>query len=110
MNSRKLLVFAMLIFLLTACGVKTTDAIKGVWQSDARHGTVEFGDNGYYNATIPNGDSFTGSYKFIDSNTVEISVPEEWGGTYSVGVKVSGDTLTFISTADGTSSDLTRVK
>ena len=111
MNTRKLAVFAMMVILLTACSVKTSDAIKGKWKSDiSRLGYVEFGENGFYQITTPDGNIITGTYKFTDNNTVEVSVPEDVGGTYSVGVKVSGDTMTFTSLSDGSTSSLTRVK
>jgi hypothetical protein len=108
MKTRTLFVVVILAMLLTACAAKTSDAIKGKWQSD-RTGSVEFADNNVYNVITPTGESFSGTYKFTDSNNIEISVAPEWGGTYSVGVKVSGDTLTFTA-PDGTTASLTKVK
>jgi hypothetical protein len=111
MNVRKLLIFVIVGILLTACAVKNSDAIKGKWQSDVSWlGSVEFGDNGLYQITTPDGNTITGTYVFTNDNTVEVSVPADVGGTYSVGVKVSGDRLTFTSLSDGSSSSLTRVK
>ncbi len=110
MNVRKLLVFVMVGILLAACSVKTSDAIKGKWKADNSNlGYVEFGDNGFYQITTPDGNIIPGTYKFTDNNTVEVSVPEDVGGTYSVGVSVSGNTLTITSLADGSTSNLTRV-
>ena len=80
----------------------------GKWQSSLNGGIIEFADNSVYRVFTPDGITIDGSYKFTDSNTVQITVPDEWGGTYSIDVSISGDTLT-IAVAEG-SSTFTRVK
>jgi hypothetical protein len=99
----------ILTILLTACGQQNTTAIKGKWSSDAGNGTVEYTDNNVFRVVTPNGESFEGTYSFTDGNTVQVSVPQEWGGTYSFDVSVSGDTLT-VSVPDAGSTTFTRVK
>jgi hypothetical protein len=109
MKTRMMFVVVILAMLLTACAAKTSDALIGKWRNSNQAGYVEFANNNVYNVVTPTGESFSGTYKFTDKNTVEVSVEPERGGTYSVGVSVSGDTLTFTA-GDGTTATLTRIK
>lgn len=92
--------------LLTAC----SPAIVGKWQQGTNGQILQFFDGGTM-AIITGGQTSTGSYKMLDSNTIQITAPGFFGYSSQVyQVNISGDKLTLTTPDGGTTLNFNKVK
>jgi hypothetical protein len=106
LKSRFFIAYMLVTVLLSACAAKPGAAIIGKWE---RGGAItEFKNDGTVNVTTNDGAIINGSYKFTDSTTMQLMMPEENGGTGVFTVSISGDNLVLSN--DSGSGEYTRVK
>lgn len=106
MNKKILLVSLLIIVLLTACSA--SNRILGKWE-DADGSIYEFFKDGTM-AINSFGISISGTYEFIESDTMKLNMDGLWGigGATIAKVKFSGREM--IWTIDGQSISFDKVK
>ncbi len=105
MKTKTLLALLIVVLTLTACG-GGKNAIVGTWE-DADGFQVTFAEDG--TMTVGDGEfEVSGTYEFIDKDTIEVNLDTTGLGIALWDVEISGDTMTL--TEDGSTTELTRVE
>jgi ABC-type glycerol-3-phosphate transport system substrate-binding protein len=105
MKTKTLLALLVIVLTLTACGGAQNE-IVGTWE-DADGVLYIFEEDGSLTLAAE-GIEVTGTYEFIDKDTMEVELETTGLGITLLDVEISGDTLTLKE--NGTSTELTRVE
>ncbi len=105
MKTKTLLALLVLVLTLTACGGGPKNEIVGTWEDTdgiqyvfEADGSMSLSDEEF---------KVTGTYEFIDKDTMEVTLDTTGLGITLLDVEISGDTL--ILSENGSSTKLTRV-
>jgi hypothetical protein len=106
MKTKTLLALLVVVLTLTACGGSPKNEIVGTWEDAdgiqyvfSNDGTMSIGDEEF---------EISGTYEFIDKDTMEVTLDTTGLGISLLDVEISGDTL--ILSENGTTTELTRVE
>jgi hypothetical protein len=107
----------LIVFLLVRSGSTSTmkdKPIVGAWQPLNQPGftRAEFTADGKLHVTFSNRPAATGTYRFVDANTIEIEEPGPFGNTIKTvaTVAINGDDMTVTNKVLGTSVRYKRMR
>jgi hypothetical protein len=110
-----LAVIGLVLFLVLRSSSSQTDKpIVGAWQPINQPGftRAEFTADGKLHVTFSNRPAATGTYRFLDANTIEIEEPGPFGNTIKTQatVAINGDDMTVTNNVLGTSVQYRRIR